>query len=314
LARKLAEFGSRLLSARQFRYPAGMPQPPQVPRLQFALTGARPLVGWHAHLQPDRPRGAEWDMHYDLELILVLEGQVRIHDRAGHLDLKAGQVWFGGVWEPHGWTRTHRAEVVLFILWPPALALARFEEAPHINWLAAFTAPPRQRPQTPPAQRPAMIALGRRMAELLDRGEPMPLLRLRLLILEALAELYETWTPPPSAPAPGADDIERLNRAVELVFRAPRLVSVAEAAQVSGLSRQKFTAQFQQVFGISFPKYALRYRLSGAVGDLVRTDQPLKVIARQWGFTDESHFDHRFREVYGVTPAQYRRQTGRGAS
>lgn len=110
------------------------------------------------------------------------------------------------------------------------------------------------------------------------------------------------------APAPGADDIERLNRAVDLVFRSPRLVSVAEAAQASGLSRQKFTVQFQQLFGISFAKYALRYRLSCAAGDLIRTDLPLKAIARKWGFTDESHLDHRFREVYGLTPSQYRRE------
>ncbi|MCS7047978.1 MAG: helix-turn-helix transcriptional regulator [Verrucomicrobiae bacterium] len=249
-------------------------------------------------------------MHYDLELLLVLDGQVQIHDRDGSFTLKAGQVWFGGVWEPHGWTRTHRAEVVLFILWPPALAMTRFEEAPHMDWLAAFTAPLRQRPQTPPAQRPAVIALGRQMAELLDRGEPLPLLRLRLLIMELLARIYETWTPPRALPAPAADDIERINRAVQLVFRSPRFVTVEEAARTSGLSCQTFRTKFQQVFGISFPKYALRYRLCGVAADLVRTDLPLKVIARQWGFTDESHLDHRFREVYGVTPSQYRQRAG----
>ncbi len=107
---------------------------------------------------------------------------------------------------------------------------------------------------------------------------------------------------------PVTDGFERLNQAVQLVFRSPRLVTVEEAAHVCGMSRNRFTAQFQQLFGISFAKYALRYRLSGAAGDLVRTDLPLKAIARKWGFTDESHLDHRFREVYGITPSQHRRQ------
>jgi len=39
-----------------------------------------------------------------------------------------------------------------------------------------------------------------------------------------------------------------------------------------------------------------------------RTNDPLRVVAQQWGFTDIRHLDRCFRRHYGCSPATYRRQ------
>ncbi|WP_408009946.1 helix-turn-helix domain-containing protein [Saccharopolyspora terrae] len=48
--------------------------------------------------------------------------------------------------------------------------------------------------------------------------------------------------------------------------------------------------------------------------DPTQRTRPVSAIAQHWGFRDESHFNRRFRERYGVPPGTYREQAWRAVA
>jgi AraC-like DNA-binding protein len=60
----------------------------------------------------------------------------------------------------------------------------------------------------------------------------------------------------------------------------------------------------------SLTQWIIEQRLRGAHHELARADsrgRSIAMIARGWGFSDPTHFSHRFRDTYGVTPRDWRR-------
>ncbi|MEV0175478.1 helix-turn-helix domain-containing protein [Streptomyces sp. NPDC050803] len=69
--------------------------------------------------------------------------------------------------------------------------------------------------------------------------------------------------------------------------------------------------------GLSLEKWIIRRRLEGARNDLAAPEQAhrtIEAVARSWGFTHPAHFSRRFREAFGTTPGQWRRDSQQGLS
>jgi len=81
-----------------------------------------------------------------------------------------------------------------------------------------------------------------------------------------------------------------------------------QVAEEAGMSRSHFSRMFRQHFGCNFSDVLLRLRTERAAKLLAETDRPLKIIALECGFTDQSHLTRVFRQHYRVPPAQYRRE------
>ncbi|MFR9778455.1 helix-turn-helix domain-containing protein [Micromonospora sp. MS34] len=61
--------------------------------------------------------------------------------------------------------------------------------------------------------------------------------------------------------------------------------------------------------GISLGSWIQTRRLEGARADLSEPNastRPVLAIAKQWGFTDATHFSRAFRRAYGVSPSEWR--------
>ncbi len=67
---------------------------------------------------------------------------------------------------------------------------------------------------------------------------------------------------------------------------------------------------FKEVTGYSVKNYRLLCRLAAARELLVSTEYTVKEICEMTGFPDMSNFSRRFRHEYGVTPTEYRKNTG----
>ena len=221
-------------------------------------------------------------------------------------NLHRGDVWYCGMWEPHGW-KVVRAPctVLVLVILPQMLVNLRCDEAPDFNWLRAFTLPPGERPQTSPAVRADILALARRFETLTECAPGQRELWKRLLLMQILLQLQRDWTStPPNAQTQA--HYHRINRAVELVFSSRAHVSAQRAAAECGMSRNHFNALFETLMGLSFARFALRYRLTQAASALQLSDLPVKSIAAEWGFTDASHLHHCFFRHYGCSPKEYR--------
>jgi AraC-like DNA-binding protein len=72
------------------------------------------------------------------------------------------------------------------------------------------------------------------------------------------------------------------------------------------MSRARFLFHFARLTGSTFGQFGIRHRVHAAAADLRSSSEPIKAIARDWGFTDESHLYKAFRKHYGCTPHQFR--------
>jgi AraC family transcriptional regulator len=86
-------------------------------------------------------------------------------------------------------------------------------------------------------------------------------------------------------------------------------VSLRSIAAAVGLSRHHFARQFRAATGSSVHDYVLERRLERARILLRRTRIPLRDVAAQCGFADQSHMTRIFRQRLDTTPARYRQDS-----
>lgn len=93
------------------------------------------------------------------------------------------------------------------------------------------------------------------------------------------------------------------------VFDNPTVPQIAEAV---GFSASYLTRIFTREVGVSPQRFVLEAKVDEAKRMLRLTDYTLPEIAAMLGYTDQSHFTKRFREVAGMTPAVWRRENRQG--
>ncbi len=99
----------------------------------------------------------------------------------------------------------------------------------------------------------------------------------------------------------------RLTSALRLMAeRCGERISRAEIAAAAQMSQSHFSRSFTRQFGRPFVDILGRMRADRAAELLARSDKPIKLIALECGFADQSHLTRSFRRQYHVTPARYR--------
>jgi len=81
---------------------------------------------------------------------------------------------------------------------------------------------------------------------------------------------------------------------------------LSELASLTSLSDSRFRHLFTVETGMSPRVYLRKLRLARARQFLDESRLNIDQIALKVGWQDRSHFERRFKQVYGVTPAQYR--------
>lgn len=278
--------------------------PHVVERFAFTLGETRPIAIHTARY--DRPmRTPRFDLHYELEIGMLLTGRARRFSTGWEKAMEPGDLWFCGLWEPHGFqVLTAPCRALVFVVWPPFLAHVRFTETPDQPWMAPFLVPPASRPRLSAHRRGEALALARRVLRLVQADTPETRIRLNLLTIEMMTLGLTDWRPPTGVGIP--KDVGHLTPVFQRLLGGDRFMSLAEAARICGIGPAAFARRFRMLMGVSFPRFALQHRLHGAARDLARTDEPLKAIAAAWGFTDACHLHRHFTRHYGRTPARYR--------
>ncbi|MGY4622469.1 AraC-like DNA-binding protein [Bradyrhizobium sp. USDA 4486] len=85
-----------------------------------------------------------------------------------------------------------------------------------------------------------------------------------------------------------------------------RCISLSELANVAGLSRMHFAAQFRTATGYRPREYLLKYRIEHAKTLLATTARPLAEISLAVGFSTQAHFSTVFKRISGLSPARWR--------
>lgn len=75
-----------------------------------------------------------------------------------------------------------------------------------------------------------------------------------------------------------------------------------------GLSRSECCRYFKKQSGQTISDYLLRYRIHKSMYLLEETDSTIARVAQSCGFSSQSYYTRRFRELTGMTPKQYRQK------
>jgi transcriptional regulator GlxA family with amidase domain len=123
----------------------------------------------------------------------------------------------------------------------------------------------------------------------------------------------------PFVTAPG-ERHPRLNDALLLMeANIEDPLTTDDIAGLVGVSRRQLERLFRQYLGSMPSKYYLGLRLSKARTQLQRTSKSVVQISLACGFSSAAHFSNAYRERFGVTPREDRRnwldrQTGAGGA
>ncbi len=85
-------------------------------------------------------------------------------------------------------------------------------------------------------------------------------------------------------------------------------ISLSMLAEEFHLSEKYISWYFKEHFSISFMQYVLHLRMTRAKDLLLTTEQSITEVALSCGYPSVNLFIRSFKEMYGVTPLQYRKQ------
>lgn len=85
-------------------------------------------------------------------------------------------------------------------------------------------------------------------------------------------------------------------------------LTIKEMAEACGFSQSHFMKFFKGAMGTSFTSYLNEYRLTMASRLLLSSSVPILTIAGETGFDNLSYFNRSFKQMFGMTPREFRRQ------
>ena len=83
-------------------------------------------------------------------------------------------------------------------------------------------------------------------------------------------------------------------------------ITLAQLAQVAGLSVFHFARSFTRAMGVSPSRYVSRMRLERAMAEIAAGKLSLAEIALKAGFSSQASFTRAFCRLTGLTPGEYR--------
>ncbi len=94
---------------------------------------------------------------------------------------------------------------------------------------------------------------------------------------------------------------------VSLNYSDPEL-SIGRIARDNFLNYSYLCTEFKREVGITLSRYIQRFRMQTAAALLTLPNRTILEVARTVGYTDIKYFTRPFKQVYGLTPNQYRAQ------
>jgi AraC-like DNA-binding protein len=257
-----------------------------------------PLERWHCHDE------------YELQLIVGARGRTFVGDYVGHFE--PGHLVLTGPRLPHNWISTDLPPNGLSV----RSLVIQFREQPLRDGMRAIKELEETRP---------LLERARRGIEFfgLSDGVRDRFYRIKqshglerfaefaaLLCLLKRCEDYRLLSSDQTIGLGPVDAHSTINRIVEYVNESyAEPMSVADVAARVNMSESSFSRYFSKATDSTFTAFVNRVRVHKACQLLMHGEQQISSICYAVGFNNVANFNRRFREVKGVTPREFRRQS-----
>ena len=252
------------------------------------------------------------DIHYALQISLVLYGEVEMIFDDCRKKYRAGDIFFTTCWEPHAY-RLSTEKTFLMSINLNIETLGQCAPFSNCDFMLPFatSAACRVSPQTP-EDRKYVWDCGRKIFHLFSKKPKNYHYRAWMLIHELLLHNIDLMSEGELTISYSQQDFKRIQNAVALIRRTQgKSPSLEEAAKACNLSVSRFSTLFRHSIGISYGQFALHARLSKVAEELLYSSYSLNEIAERWGFFDASSLSHAFFKVFNCRPGSFKKQTVR---
>jgi len=164
---------------------------------------------------------------------------------------------------------------------------------------------------------PALAAVMREMVREIEAGCPNGTLFAESLSIGVVLHLCRTRG---KRPMPASRETGRLSPSQwallnELIATEMSTdLSLSTLAAALGLSKPHFVRLFRRTAGTSPHRYVTQRRVERARQLIVGSKVPLVDVAAEAGLSSQSHLNHLFQRIYGMTPGDVRRLSGQSAA
>ncbi len=258
----------------------------------------------------DSLEATQYDMHYDLEIGVVISGKVTRRYHESTYELGPGDVWIAGMWEPHGFYLNEVTCEMMCIMVSPECLEALLP--PGFGWMNIFSNKKRRCPYIKTEFKEELIKKCLLQVEIEKEGRDTAgiwrcntLLALLLYILDSNPSLLEKNDDTGYAATSAWSGVEK---ALDTIVATNGLVSISQAASSVNRSTSHFSREFKRLTGTSFARFTMGYRIKQSAIMLINTNAPIKQIAGDLGFRDSSHYIKCFQNYFSVSPSVYRKQ------
>lgn len=247
------------------------------------------------HGKPVRGDAFGRDTHPGHELILCLHGRAQVRSEGSAWNVGPGEAIWVNCYHPHTYAADAKDPWEYYWLRAEGSGL-------DTAWKALMEA---GGPVVSGCDGREKRAVFERIFALLKERPPVidallhaELSRLVALLLHAL---HTTGRPPVErAPDSIRPALERMRLYFHLSLRLPEL------AELCGLSVPAFTRAFRQALGTSPIDWLRRERVTQAKHRLTDSEDSVKEIARQCGYSDQFYFSRDFTRMVGCSPTDFR--------
>ncbi len=253
---------------------------------------------------PDFRAVSHW--HDDIELILILDGQMFYDVNGQKISLQAGEGLFVNSHSfHHGYSDTHsECNFICILISPKLLSLNTYFVENCLNPLLKNNHFPYQKLNPSIHSQNAILHdIETLYEENVTKIEPLITLEKSIHIIRLLIENMNCFHDYDS----NTDDILSLTAMIGYVQKNyANKVLLKDISSSGNCCKTKCTALFQKYLNTSPMIYLNRYRLAKSVSLLKDTTLSITEIAYACGFSNSSYFCELFRKYYNTTPGLFR--------
>ncbi len=264
-----------------------------------------------------------WNWHERLELTMALDGPARMKMGDQKVDLAAGDLLVVDNLKLHNMEDFPGFDTrVIVMSFMPEFVYAPGSPSCDYTFLLPFYAKREGFPHILRAGDDLAAPVYLALAELLQRyfppkDLPHPQSGCKATFLQVLYQLVRRFQASEvlrSEFVQHRQQAERLARLFEYVrLNYAERISVEQATKLVHMSQAQFMKVFKKVAGMTFVAHVTRVRITNALRLLRETDDTVAEIAAKTGFPDQSYFDRRFKQAFGKSPRQFRKDLVNGA-